>query len=90
MLRLVLFELSSSLSISDFPVELLCQAGREQHRRGQVVAKHIRSLDRYPIDSSRSATPFSFEVATDASAIGHFVNIVNGEKRGRRAQLGEN
>ena len=42
--------------------------------------KHIRSLDRYPIDSSRAATPIAFEVASNASAISHFLYIVNGEK----------
>ena len=32
------------------------------------------------IDSSRSPTPILFEVASDASAVGHFSYIVNGEK----------
>ena len=45
-----------------------CYVRLDQFGRDEVEwwHKHIRSLDRYPIDSSRSATPIAFEVASDA------------------------
>jgi phosphopantetheinyl transferase len=38
--------------------------------------EHIRSLNKYTINTSHSATPVSFEVASDASGIGHFCYVM--------------
>ena len=59
-----------------------CHVKLGQYARDEVKwwHKHIHSLNRYPINSARKATPIAFKVASDASAIGHFVYMVNGEK----------
>ena len=59
-----------------------CYVKLDQYGRKEVEwwHNHMHSLDRYSINSSRSATPIAFEVASDALAIGHFVYVVNGKK----------